>query len=117
MGMRACCRSEMPRTGGLQTRMGLQSLRWIAPSAVLALMPKCPLCVASYYTLLTGLGMSLAAAVVVRNLLIVVCIGMLTLAALGALRKLMGAIWLGRLCATGFARASTIEEQEPPPAG
>lgn len=69
--------------------MGFRSLRWLVPSAVLALMPKCPLCVATYYTLLTGLGMSLAAAVVVRNLLIVVCIGMLLMAALGVMRKFL----------------------------
>jgi hypothetical protein len=93
MGTRACCCSEAPRTGGSQAWMGLRSLRWIVPSAVLALMPKCPLCVASYYTLLTGLGMSLAAAVVVRNLLIVLSIGVLTLAALNGLRKLLAAIW------------------------
>jgi hypothetical protein len=88
MGTRACC-LKTPRTDGLQARTGLRWLRWIVPSAVLALMPKCPLCVATYYTLLTGLGMSLAAAVVVRNLLIVVCIGMLAMAALGVLRKLL----------------------------
>jgi hypothetical protein len=45
------------------------------------------MCVAGYYTLLTGLGMSLAAAVVVRNLLIVVCIGTLAVAAINLLRR------------------------------
>jgi len=94
MTARACCRSETSQTGGeptLVSKAGRRSLmgllRWFVPSAVLAMMPKCPLCVATYYTLLTGLGMSLAVAVVVRNLLIVVCIGMLVVAVLGLIRK------------------------------
>jgi hypothetical protein len=56
--------------------------------------------------------MSLAAAVVVRNLLIVVSIGTLAVMALGAIRKLLGTMRLGVSCSAGFAGAPAIEERE-----
>lgn len=38
------------------------ALLWALPFAALALMPKCPGCVAAYVLLLTGAGISIAAA-------------------------------------------------------
>ena len=38
------------------------AVQWALPIAALALMPKCPGCVAAYVLLLTGAGISIAAA-------------------------------------------------------
>lgn len=46
----------------------------IASTLVLALLPKCPLCVAAYVSMLTGLGVSVAVAAIIKESLAGVCI-------------------------------------------
>ena len=48
--------------------------RWLIPSAGLALMPKCPACVAAYIALATGVGLSLPTAAILRSLLVAICV-------------------------------------------
>jgi hypothetical protein len=63
--IRACCRGKrsMASAAGKagQVAGGLLSL------AVWVFMPKCPLCVAAYVALWTGVGLSLAAATFLRE--------------------------------------------------
>jgi hypothetical protein len=52
---------------------------WIVPGALLALMPKCPLCVAAYVALGSGLTISCSSAHILLRLVTALCIGTLAL--------------------------------------
>ena len=47
---------------------------WLLPSATLLLLPKCPLCLAGYIALGTGIGLSVSGATYLRLVLIVLCV-------------------------------------------
>jgi hypothetical protein len=55
----------------------LRKARWIVPVAILLFTPKCPVCFASYFALVTGVGLSLTAANSLRWYLVVFCGGAL----------------------------------------
>jgi len=52
---------------------------WIVPGALLALMPKCPMCLVAYVALCSGLTVSVSSAHILMRTLTAVCIGMLGL--------------------------------------
>lgn len=65
----------------------------ILSSTALLLMPKCPVCVAAYVALLTGISLSTANAGHLRTALIVVCLSVLasiTLLVLGRIQRWKG---------------------------
>ncbi|WP_428308396.1 hypothetical protein [Lacipirellula sp.] len=87
-----CCRSggdeeqqssPLPRVAGANRWLGrgVELAGWLVPGTLLAFFPKCPLCVAGYVALATGLGLSLAAATYLRWGLLVLCVGSLALMA------------------------------------
>ena len=55
-------------------RRCLALLNWILPGTILALIPKCPICLAAYLALWTGIGLTLPTATFLRWSLMLVCI-------------------------------------------
>lgn len=74
------------------TRLGRlrAGLRWFVPAALLALMPKCPVCLAGYVALFTGVGLSFTAASLLRTGLMFACAAALGWCAWRALRARLG---------------------------
>jgi hypothetical protein len=54
-------------------RRGVEAVEWAVPGAILAVLPKCPICIAMYVALATGVGVSVSAATYLRTGTIVVC--------------------------------------------
>lgn len=72
---------------GLAQR-GLAAMGFSLPTLVLALMPKCPACLAAYVALGTGISLSVAAASLLRTSLIGVCVAIPVLLLASTLRTL-----------------------------
>ena len=50
---------------------------WFVPSTLLLMVPKCPLCIVTYVGIVSGIGISVSTAAVLRVLLVTSCIGIL----------------------------------------
>jgi len=52
----------------------VEFVKMLTPAVVFAIIPKCPVCLAGYVALGTGLGLSVTTATYVRIILIILCI-------------------------------------------
>jgi len=82
VNVRHCCQIKMragdnARRPASRLRRGGELAGWIVPSATLALLPKCPACVAAYVALATGIGISLPTATYLRAMLVALCVASL----------------------------------------
>ena len=68
--MSTCCDRKTPTW----VRRFRETFAWVLPSAILALVPKCPACLAAHVTLWTGLGLSLSTATYLRWMLLSLCV-------------------------------------------
>ena len=59
----------------------------VLPGAALLLLPKCPLCLAAWLTVATGIGFSAAGAAWVRGTLLMSCVAAVALAAAPLIRR------------------------------
>jgi len=82
--------SDGKRPAGL-LRRAWRNIQWIFPATLLALMPKCPLCVVAYVALFTGLGISVSAARWIQILMLVFCLTSLAYLAVKYCRRRAGA--------------------------
>jgi len=83
-----CCENVRPSFFG----RGVSATKWIVPSALLALLPKCPLCLTAYIALVTGIGVSVPTAAFLRYGLVVLCVGSLLYLAVTSFRNFRKAI-------------------------
>jgi hypothetical protein len=90
-----CCNGGDPAAPAITTptprRSWIRRIRgaieWALPITILALIPKCPACVAAYVLLFTGIGLSLPAAAATRWALITLSLAALAYLALRAARR------------------------------
>lgn len=78
------------------TRRSLGLTTKIVPAAILAVLPKCPACLAAYVALGTGVGLSLTAATYIRLSLVVLCVASLAYFAAKVVRPRSGGMRIFR---------------------
>ena len=94
MNVRQCCQiktraGENARRPASRLHHGSEIAGWIIPGAILALLPKCPLCLAAYVAVWSGIGLSFSAATHLRVALEILCFGLILFLAARNARRLV----------------------------
>jgi hypothetical protein len=88
--------SPGPKLGDGKRPTGLlprawRSIQWLFPATLLVLMPKCPLCVAAYVALFTGIGITVSTARWIQILMLMFCLTSLAYLIVRHCRRRVGA--------------------------
>jgi hypothetical protein len=86
MNAGSCCNRRCSRSA-TPSRRYLDAGGWAVSAAILALVPKCPLCLAMYMAVGLGVGISLPTATYLRFALILLCVASLAYFAARHLRE------------------------------
>jgi len=94
VNVRQCCQTkkraaDLVRPAAPRLRCGREIAAWVIPGAILALLPKCPLCLAAYAAVWTGIGLSFSAATHLRVALVIPCVGLILFLAAKNTRRLV----------------------------
>lgn len=104
-----CSRGKAPAHKSLRPASkwgrGGEIAGWLLPTATLAIIPKCPACVAGYVALATGIGITLPTASYLRGSLILLCVASLAFLVIRRLRRLNAARAASRCGTTGTKTA------------
>jgi hypothetical protein len=97
MNPHACC----GKLGPTRARRSVDAARWIIPGwiipgGILALLPKCPACLAAYFAVVGGIGISVSAAAYVRIGLVTLCVASLAFFAATRGRRLVARLAAAR---------------------
>jgi len=89
---------------------------WVLPGATLALIPKCPMCLAAYIAMFSGVALPFSTAAILRWTLIAICAGALAYLGLRKLQRFNRSRAQCRVRRAGAATFATPAERSDPSA-
>ncbi len=75
--MASCCDVSPNRMRPPWIRRMRELVAWIVPSALIVLVPKCPMCLAAYVAVWTGVGLSMTTASYLWWAMLILCVASL----------------------------------------
>ena len=94
-----CLQTENPKSSielfAIFRGLTFATIRWFTPAMLLAAMPKCPVCMAAYVGIFTGLGVSIPTAGYLRVALIIICATLLSYSVISALHRRLKTVQSG----------------------